>query len=391
MKKNPLFVFGEPDITSAEAKVVERVLRSKWIGFGKESIAFEDELKSYIGVRDGVLVSSCTAALHLALILEGVQPGDEIITTPLTFAATANVILYTGAKPIFVDIRPDTFNIDEDKIEAAITNRTRGILPVHFGGEPCNMKRINAIAQKHGLFVIEDAAHAIGARYGGKNIGNSKNFSCFSFYPNKNVMSIEGGFLCGNAVSKIRRARLLRLHGLSANAWKRFHDASVLTPEVVELGYKYNTTDINSAVGRVQLEKYVHNLERRQRYAKMYDSVLSPVPGIQLQQKSYGEAQRSALHLYAIVLQKDAFTLTRDDMVRAIRDRGIFAVVHYKPIHLHAYYQDRFGYRVGEFPVAESVGSGILTIPLLPHRTMRDARHIVSTVRDVLESHCRRQ
>lgn len=383
MKKEMIY-FGEPNIGEEEIRAVERVLRSKWIGFGKESVAFEDEIKKYVNARYGVILNSCTSALHLAIVLAGIKEGDEVITTPFTFAATSNIVLYRGAKPVFVDVRPDTFNIDENKIEQAITPRTKAIIVVHFAGLPCNMAKINAIAKKHNLIVIEDAAHAIGAKIGNKMIGDSKNFVCFSFYSNKNLTSIEGGFLTVRNKDEALRAERLRLHGLSNDAWKRFSDKTTLINEVVELGYKYNITDVQSAVGRVQLKGYEKNFLKRGKIVELYDRVLTPVPGISFQERPSRESVRSSLHLYLVKINPEQFTASRDDIVHALRDEGIFAVVHYHPVHLHKLYQDTLGHKKGDFPIAETVAENVFTLPLLPQLPVEKSKWVAEKTREVL-------
>ncbi|MBI3573424.1 DegT/DnrJ/EryC1/StrS family aminotransferase [Candidatus Kaiserbacteria bacterium] len=376
--------FGEPNLGKDEEAALQRVLRSKWIGFGKESALLEGELTEYVGAKHGVIVSSCTAALHLALILEGVGKGDEVITTALTFAATANAILYTGATPVFADIDPKTLNIDPVSIERVITKKTKGIMLVHFGGLPCDMKKINALAKRRGLFVIEDAAHAIGARSLGAQVGSGKNIACFSFYPNKNLTTVEGGFMTVPDRKKAERAKHLRLHGLESDAWKRWHDRKILTSVVTELGYKYNTTDVNSAIGRVQLKKLDRGQRKRESYAALYDRVLAGIEGVTLQPKPVGKETRHALHLYTIVIDPKRFRLSRDEIVLALRGKGIFAVVHYEPLHLHPFYRKVTGVRAADVPYADRAGKNILTLPLLPQFSKKDAMRVAVAARDVL-------
>lgn len=385
-RKQKIYHFGEPNLTHEETAAVGRVLESKWIGFGKESIALEHELIRYTEAKDGAIVNSCTAALHLALLLRNVKPGDEIITTPFTFASTVNTMLWTGAKPIFIDIKKETLNIDEDKIEQAITPKTKGIVVVHFSGLPCNMGKINAIAKKHGLFVNEDAAHALGAKIDGKKVGDTKNLVCFSFYANKNMTTVDGGFLTTPNPKLAERARSLRLHGLSSNAWKRFHDASLIF-EVTELGYKYSMNDVHAAIGRVQLRRLPESQKKRTAHAKIYDEVISTIPGAILQPKHFDDPKMlHALHLYTIVLDPKYFTASREKVVAALRKRGVFAVVHYWPVHLHQLYRARFGHKEGDFPSSEMVGRQILTLPLLPQVSTREARLIAETTKEVLVS-----
>lgn len=376
--------FGVPDIGKKEIDSVVRVMKSKWIGFGKVSLEFEEKLRQYLGAKDAALLSSCTAALHLALVSHNVKPGDEIIAPTLTFAATANVICYCGAKPVFVDVNPGTLNIDETKIEAAITKKTKGIIVVHFAGLPCDMEKINAIARRHNLFVIEDAAHAIGASYKGKRIGNSNNFCCFSFYPNKNLSTMDGGLLTNGKKSLIEQVKVMRTFGLDKDAWKRYKSSSILTMEVMRLGYKYNLSDVHSAIGLVQLQKLEKNLRAREKYAKLYDRVLGDIEGVSFQNKFNYKNIRHALHLYLIILDPEKFKISRDEIVMKLRDAGIFAVVHYKPLHLHKFHSENFGYKEGDFPIAEKIGENIITLPLLPSVGPAIANRVAETTKKVL-------
>lgn len=381
-KEKKIF-FGVPDLGREEIKAVTEVIKSKWLGFGKVSLEFEESLARYLGVKYASVLSSCTAALHLALVANKVEPGDEIITTSLTFAATANVICYMGAKPVFVDINPKTFNIDETLIEKAITKKTRGIMPVHFGGLPCDMAAINAVARKHGLFVVEDAAHAIGATYRGKKIGNSDNAVCFSFYPNKSLSTPDGGLICSNKKSLIEPTRITRLFGLDKSAWKRFKADEIVTTETVDLGYKYSITDVHSAFGIIQLGKLEKNLTKREEYARLYDKAFSEIDGITLQEK-FGKDFRHAQYLYLLVIDPEKFSASRDKLVLALRQKGIFAVVHYKPLHLHKFYCKVCGCRAGSLPITEKIGNNILTLPLLPQESLATARWVAETTKNTL-------
>jgi dTDP-4-amino-4,6-dideoxygalactose transaminase len=382
MKK---FYFGEPDIGKKEIDAVVSVMKSKWIGFGRVSLDFEEKLAKYLGAKYAAVLSSCTAALNLALVLNNVKPGDEIITTPLTFAATANTISNLGAKPVFADIDPLTLNIDESLIEKAVTPKTRGIIVVHFAGLPANLPAIEKIARKHNLFIIEDAAHAIGGALNGKKIGNSQNLVCFSFYGNKNLTAVEGGLLATSKKAFIKRVKVLRLQGLDKDAWKRYRSKSVLSNEVVDLGYKYNITDIQSAIGLVQLEKLERSLAVREKHARLYDKILSGVEGVRFQKKFADKSVRHALHLYLVIIDPKKFSVSRDKIVIALREEGIFAAIHYKPVHLHKFYREKFGYKNGDFPVAEKIGENIFTLPLLPQLKKSEAKHIAEKTKEILQ------
>jgi dTDP-4-amino-4,6-dideoxygalactose transaminase len=382
MKKKTIF-FGEPEIGKDEEKAVLKVLRSKWLGFGKESQMFESELKDYTGAKDAVVVSSCTAALHLSLVLNNIGPGDEVITTSLTFAATANVILYCGATPILVDIDPKTLNIDPQAIERAITPKTKAIIVVHYGGLPCDMEEIERIAKNHKLFIVEDAAHAIGAKYKGVQIGGSGNFVCFSFYSNKNITSVEGGLLTLKDKDQLELAKVLRMHGLQSDAWKRWSDTKILTNETVALGFKYNITDLGSAIGRVQLRKLEKHIKKREIYAKLYDETLRGIDGVTLQPK-HGKGLRHALHLYTVVIDPEKHTMSREEIIKMLRKEGIFAVVHYKPLHTHPLYKKLPQVVSGDFRHADKVGNNILTLPLLPQMTLTEAKYVAETAKRIL-------
>jgi len=273
--------FSIPDITQKEIDEVVATLKSGWLTTGKKTQLFEKNFADYTGAKYAIALSSCTAALFLSLIVEGIQAGDEVITTPFTFVSTANVVHHLGAKPVFVDIEPDTYNIDPEKISLAITSKTKAIIPVHYSGQPCNMQQIMKIAADHNLRVIEDAAHAIGAEYQGKKVGGQGNLTCFSLFPTKNITTGEGGLITLNDKEKAIRLKKLRLHGMSKDGWKRYDQAESWYYEIHEAGYKFNLSDINAALGVIQLGRIKEINQKRKDLAEYYIQQLSHIPGIQ--------------------------------------------------------------------------------------------------------------
>ena len=388
-KREKFILFGKPAIGKEEIKAVTEVLKSGWIGMGPKCIEFEKLFAEYVGAKYAISVSSCTAALHLSLLASGVKPEDEVITTPFTFVATMNAIEYTGARPILVDIDPKTLNIDPKLIEKAITKKTKAMLPVHFGGLVCDMNKIFVIANKHNLFVVEDAAHAVGSRLKGKMVGSfPKSTACFSFYPNKNITSIEGGMVTTNSPLVARKVELMRIHGMDNEAWKRYRAGKSLTHSVaVMAGFKYNMTDIEAAVGICQLKKIESSLKTREEYAKIYDRAFSGLPCSRQERPIDISGNRHSLHLYLILLNLGRLNINRDTLVQEIRDRGIGATVHYHAAHLHPYFKNKLGYKRGDLPQSESVSDRIMTLPLTPSMSLRDAHYVADTVREIVLSH----
>lgn len=382
---NKFLPFGAPCFGEEEISEVVETIKSGWIGMGKKTQLFEERFAEYVGAKYAVAVSSCTAALELCLALNGIGPGDEVITTPMTFVATANSILYRRATPVFVDINYDTLNIDPSLIEAAITSKTKAIIPVHFGGLPCDMDSIEEIAKKYKLTVIEDAAHAVGARYNGKMIGDSENFVCFSFYPNKNLSTAEGGMITFFSEEMAERARILRQHGLNRDAWKRFGSKQIVNSDMIDLGFKYNMTDLQASLALPQLEKQEKFLTIREEMAKKYDAAFLNYPGIKLQFRPKDiHLNRHAIHLYVLLIDPAMFNATRDEISEAIRAENIGTGVHYSPVHLETYYREHFGYASGLFKNAERVGESTLTLPLTPSMDKKDIANVISGTIKVL-------
>ena len=330
--------FARPDISDAEIEEAVAVLRSGWLTYGPKTQAFEEDFATAVQSEHAVAVSSCTAALHLALLASGIGPGDEVITTPLTFCATANVIVHAGATPVLADVCADDLNLDPAAVERRLTPRTRAILPVHYGGQPCRMDELLTLARAHNLLVIEDAAHAPGASYKGRPVGSLGDATCFSFYAIKNLTTGEGGMLTTNDAVIAEKARLLRSHGLSTDAWKRYTEAGNAFYDVVMPGFNYRITDIQAAIGRGQLARLEAINAARAHLAALYSERLNREPAVET--PSVRPEVGHAWHLYPLRLRLDRLRIDRDAFDAELRGRGIGTSVHFIPIHYHAFYRD---------------------------------------------------
>ena len=380
--RNPragFLVFGSPLIGDAEIEEVVATLRSGWIGTGPRVARFEEMMAEYVGASHAVAVSSCTAALHLSLLTLGIGAGDEVITTPMTFAATANAIIHTGAQPVFADVNRETMLIDPRKIESVVTPRTKAIIPVHFAGRPCDMDSIIAIARKHNLFVIEDAAHCIEGRYQGQKIGTVGDLTCFSFYVTKNLTTAEGGMVTTSNKEWAERIRVLGLHGMDKDAYKRFSDTGFRHYQVVLPGYKCNMTDIQAALGICQLRRIESSWLRRNEIWKFYNEGLSDLP-IHLPAPDQVNDQH-ARHLYTIIVRQTECGKSRDEILDSLTRQKIGTGVHYTALHLHPYYRQTFGFTEGDYPEAEWIGKGTLSLPLSPKLTDEDVEDVLDAVR----------
>jgi dTDP-4-amino-4,6-dideoxygalactose transaminase len=385
--RNAFLPFGAPCLGQEEYDEVLDTLKSGWIGTGPKVQVFEAAFARYIGAPFAIAVSSCTAALHLALIALGIGPGDEVITSPLTFAATANVIIHQGATPVFADVDPATLNLLPSAVAQSITTRTKALLPVHFGGLPCEMQALRALAQQHGLAIVEDAAHAIGARLKGQMIGSSGNPVCFSFYANKNLTTAEGGMITTEDPHIAEQVRIYRLHGMSSDAWRRFAGPELILSDVIYPGFKYNMTDIQASLGIHQLCRQEEFWQRRAAHAAAYDQAFSGFPGIRTQYRPTVEDSRHALHLYVIILDPARFRASRDQIVRALLAENIGVAIHYRALHTHPYYAQRFGYQPDDFPVARGIGDNIFSLPISPGMTSQDVDDVIEATRKVLEAY----
>jgi dTDP-4-amino-4,6-dideoxygalactose transaminase len=387
--RNSFLVFGKPCLDDDEINEVIDTLRSTWIGTGPKAVRFEQMFAEYVNNKHALAVNSCTAALHLALLVNQIGPGDEVITSPLTFAATANVVMHVGATPVFADIDPVTLNIDPVNIEKAITPRTKAIIPVHFGGLACDMDRIEAIAKQHHLIVIEDAAHATGTRYKGRMIGGATGtLACFSFYANKNLTTGEGGMITTDDDELADRIAVYRLHGLSKHAWQRYSSKKLMLSDALLPGFKYNMPDLIASLGLHQLKKQERFLEIREQYARHFDEAFDHLPGVRLQPRPRDlDQNRHALHLYVLVLDPKQFKVDRNDILSALLAENIGAALHYRALHTHPFYHDTFGYKHEDFPIAAEVGDNILSLPLTPGMSEHDVSDVVNAVYKVLTAY----
>jgi dTDP-4-amino-4,6-dideoxygalactose transaminase/nucleoside-diphosphate-sugar epimerase len=375
--------FSRPSIGKEEEDEVLDSLRSGWITTGPKVERFEEAFAEKVGTAHAIAVNSCTAALHLSLVALDIGPGDEVITTPMSWASAANAVIHQGATPIFVDIDRDTFNIDPKEIEKRITDRTRAILPVDMAGQPCDHDAIRQIADKHGIPVIDDAAHAFGATYKGRNIGVLHEFNCFSFYPNKVMTTIEGGMVTLEDDDTASKIRALRLFGMSKDAWQRYSPIGRhQSAEVILPGYKYNMTDIQAAVGIHQLNKFDRFLATRRRYARIYDKafadvdeVITPttIPGVE-----------HAYYAYIIALDIDKVRMSRDEFLDLLKEENVGCGVHFVALHLHKYYQETFGLTPEDLPNSTWASDRILSLPLYPLLTEIQIGEIVTAVKKII-------
>ena len=383
-------VFGAPRIGEEEIAEVVDTLRSGWIGFGPKCVRFEEEFAGYTRSPHALSVNSATAALHLALIAAGVGEGDEVITTPLTFCATANVITHVGATPVFVDVDEHTQNIDPARIACAVTPRTKAILPVHMCGWPCDMDAIGEIAERHGLVVIEDAAHAVEAWHRGRKIGSISPFTAFSFYATKNMTTAEGGMLTVRDPAAHDRLRALRLHGLDKDAWKRYAPGAFLPYETMEPGYKYNMTDLQASLGLHQLARLEENLLVRQQVWRAYDEGFADLDVVRTPGPRDSAHTRHARHLYTLRLELGSLGAARARFLAALAAENIGSGIHFVPVHLHRWYAKEYGTRRGDFPVAEAIGDTTVSLPLSAAMTPADAQDVVRAVHKVARRYRRR-
>ncbi|HVQ24057.1 MAG TPA: DegT/DnrJ/EryC1/StrS family aminotransferase [Planctomycetota bacterium] len=381
MSDEGFITFGSPIIDAEAVAAVTRTLESCWIGTGPRVHELESEFARYVGATHALATSSCTAALHLAMVATGIGPGDEVITTPMTFCATANSIVHTGATPVFADCRRDTMNIDPAAVEAAVTPRTKAIIPVHFAGRPVDMEAILAIAKRHGLLVIEDAAHAIESATRGRKVGSIGDLTCFSFYVTKNMTTGEGGMVTTDNPELAARIKSYGLHGMSADAWSRFSDKGFKHYDVVFAGFKYNLTDLAASLGLAQLPRLAEWLERRNAVWARYDAAFADLP---VTRPAPAEPDTvHARHLYTLLVDDDA-RVTRDGFLEEMQRRRIGTGVHYRALHVHPYYRDRWGYKPGDFPNAHAIGERTVSLPLSPKLDDSDVDRVIRAVHEIV-------
>ena len=375
--------YNVPLIEEDDIAEVVDTLRSGWIAKGPKTMEFEKQFAEYVGAKYAVAVNSCTAALHLSLVAAGLKEGDEVITTPMTFAASANVVIHTGAKPVFVDIDPVTMNIDANKIREKISSRTKAIIPVHMAGHPCEMDEIMEIAREHNLFVLEDAAHAVYTQYKGKLIGTIGNATAFSFYATKNLVTGEGGMVTTNDEALYNKIRVMSTHGMSRNAWNRYAEMGSWYYEILSPGYKDNMSDIMAGLGIAQLAKLERMQGIRRDIVDYYQAEFGKLPELEVPVEL--DYARHAWHLYIIKLDLDSLSIDRGKFIEELKEENIGTSVHFIPLHMHPYYRDTYGYKLGDFPVAEGVFERIISLPLYPKMSMQDASDVVDAVKRVIE------
>jgi dTDP-4-amino-4,6-dideoxygalactose transaminase len=381
--RDEFLVFGRPMIEDAEIAEVVESLQSGWIGTGPKVQRFERMLEEYVGVPHVRCVSSCTAALMLGMQALGVREGDEVIVPAMTFVASANAVEHAGARTVLVDSDPATGLIDLDAAEAAVTSRTRAIMPVHLAGRPVDLDRISRLRDEHGLRVIEDAAHALGAAWKGRRIGAHGNLTAFSFYPTKNITTIEGGAVATDDASAAAQIERLALHGLSLGAWQRFSDVGFKHYEVVEPGHKFNMTDIEAALGIHQLPRLDEWIAERAACWQRYDELLAGLP-LALPPPPQEEIVH-ARHLYQVMVEPDQ-AISRDQLLDSLAAQRIGTGVHFRGVHLHPYYRDRYGLDPGQFPVATDISERTLSLPLSPALSEQDQEDVAEALRTAFES-----
>lgn len=365
--------FCKPWIEQEEIDEVVDTIKSGWLSMGPKTQKFEEDFRNYVGAKNAVSINSCTSALFLSLFVLGIKKGDEVITTPFTFGSTASTIIHNGAKPVFCDIEKETYNMDVSQIEKKITEKTKAIIPVHYAGHPVDMDAVMEIAEKHGLKVIEDAAHAIGSEYKKRKIGSIGNTTCFSFYATKNMTTGEGGMITTDDDELAERMRSLRLHGITKDAWKRYSDKGSWYYEISYPGYKLNMTDVQAALGLHQLRKLDRFIGIRSELANYYTKRLSEIPGITTP-KTRGDVKHS-WHLYPVLVDG----VDRSEMINELRKDNIGTSVHFIPVHLHPYYRN-LGYNEGDFPNTESVYNRLISLPFFPKMKKEDVDDVVLSI-----------
>lgn len=381
MKRDTFLVFGAPAIEDAEIEEVTACMRSGWLGTGPKVAQFEEDFKTYKNAPYAVAVNSCTAALHLSMLAAGLKPGDEVITTPLTFCATVNSIIHAGLTPVLADVDPTSMNISPAEIERRITPRTKAIIPVHFAGRPCNMDALMHLAQKHNLKIIEDCAHAIETEYHGKNTGTFGDFGCFSFYVTKNIVTGEGGMILTKQDEDAAKLKMLALHGMSKDAWKRFGDEGYRHYYVQECGFKYNMMDIQAAIGLQQLKRIENYWQCRQTIWEKYNKAFEHLP---VTCPTAPEPDtRHAYHLYTLLIDKEQCGISRDDFLNRMTNANIGVGVHYLSIPEHPFYQKTFGWRPEDFPEAMKIGRQTVSLPISARLSEQDIDDVISAVKSI--------
>jgi dTDP-4-amino-4,6-dideoxygalactose transaminase len=377
--------YNLPDISDAEVDAVVETLRSGWLAPGPRVKRFEEDFAAFTGAKHAIALDSATAGMHLALVASGIGPGDEVITTPTTFAATVNVAIHAGATPVLADIGIDDYCIDPAAIERAITPRTKAIMPVHHGGSACRMDAILDIARRHKLLVVEDAAHALGTYIDGRSIGTFGDATVFSFYPTKNVTSGRGGMLTTDNDALAERCRLLALHGMSNDAWDRYTDRGSWAYQVLAAGYNYTMSDFQAALGHAQFSRLDEFQRRRREIAAVFNERLAALPEIVLPVEREGTTH--AWHLYVVRLRPEMLTISRDEFIVKMKERGVGTSVHFIPIHHHPYYRETYGWAPGDFPVADRAFETMVSLPLYTRMTDAAVDRVATAVEEIVRDH----
>jgi dTDP-4-amino-4,6-dideoxygalactose transaminase len=381
--RSSYLVFGQPIIEQEEIDEIINSLKSGWIGTGPKVAKFETDFKNYVGSKHAIAVSSCTAGLHLSVLAMGVKPDDEVIVPTMTFAATANAVIHTGAKPVFVDVDKSDMTIDVEDVRKKITSKTKAVIPVHFAGRACNIKEIEKIALDHNIRIIHDAAHAVETEYDGKKIGSFKDIANFSFYVTKNITTAEGGMITTDDEELAQKLKIYALHGMSKDAWKRFSDDGYKHYEVIYPGYKYNMSDLQAALGIQQLKKVDKFARRRKEIWDRYKRELSGFPLILPPEPSVNSTH--AFHLFTIMIDTDKTKITRDELISRLHRKNIGTGVHYIALHLHPYYREVYGYRRGDFPNADFISERTLSIPFSAKLSDEDVSDVIEALKQILE------
>lgn len=381
--RSDYLVFGQPLIEDAEIEEISKSMRASWLGTGPKVAIFEKLIAEYKGVKHAIAVNSCTAGLHLSCLALGFQPGDEVIVPAMTFCATVNAVIHAGATPVLADVESDTFNLNPEEVRRKISTRTKAILPVHFAGRACNMSAILSLASDYNLKIIEDCAHAIETTYNGHKVGTIGDCGVLSFYSTKNIVTGEGGMVLTNNSEVAARIKILALHGMSQDAWKRFSDDGYKHYEVVEIGFKYNMMDLQAAIGLHQIGRVEQYWQKRLRIWKRYNEAFADLP-IRLP-APLEEHSRHALHLYTILIDERKSGISRDAFIMAMHKANIGTGVHYQSIPIHPIYQKRFDWRPKDYPNADSIGRSTVSLPLSAKLTDIDVEDVINTVRRVLK------
>jgi len=385
--KEQVIPFHQADVGEEEAQAAASAVLSGWLTMGPKTIEFEQKFASYVGAKHAIGVSSCTAALHLALDAIGLKQGDEVLVPTTTFTSTAEVVCYFKAKPVLVDVDAKTLCIDPVDAERRITEKTRAVIPVHYAGQPCDMDAIHAMAKRHGLRVIEDAAHALPASYHGIRVGAISELTAFSFYATKTLTTGEGGMVTTDNEELATRMRMMRLHGIGRDAWKRYSAEGSWYYEVLDSGFKYNLTDIQSAIGIVQLAKCDSMNAARAQIAAQYSKEFAKERALQV--PTVGDHRDSAWHLYVLRLNLEEISITRSEMIEKLKERGIGTSVHFIPLHMHPYYRNTYGYLADDFPVASKEYQRYLSLPIFPRMTSAQIDYVIENVLEIVKAAAR--